>query len=506
MTKVLTRRALLGGGLAALGTAALADAPRASLRPLARPGQQTLGLLERPGKRPVARPSVEDIVREAGLGGTVAFVLADTASGTVIESRFADAALPPASVAKAVTAHFAYEQLGPAYRFKTRLMATGPVVDGVLQGDLILAGGGDPVLGTDDLTTMAAALSEAGVGAVSGRFAVWGGALPEVSEIDPDQQSHFGYNPAISGLNLNFNRVHFGWTRQGQDYVVTMDARTDQHRPEVGMARMRVVDRSLPVYTYAAGEGLDDWTVARAALGTEGARWLPVRNPALYAADVFRSMARSHGINLAPAVKLQDLPEGASEVVSHQSPPLDTLIEGMLRYSTNLTAEVLGLTSTKSLGVQPETLANSAAVMNGWVVARYGARAVLVDHSGLGDRSRISARDMTRILSGAGANDPVRALLKDVVLVDGDGDALVDPALEVEAKTGTLNFVSALAGHLRTETGKEMVFAIFTAEMDAREAAKDDVEEVPDGARAWNGRSRRLQQRLLQRWGVVFGT
>lgn len=491
--------------MAAFGGAAFADAPLVSLRPFARPGEQAMGPEARPDKRPVARPSAEDLVREAGLGGSVAFVLADARTGAVLESRLAETPLPPASVAKAVTAHFAYEELGPGHRFVTRLLATGPIANGVLQGDLILAGGGDPVLGTDDLALMAGALADAGVRALSGRFAVWGGALPELPDIDPEQQAHFGYNPAISGLNLNFNRVHFGWSQQGQDYAVTMDARSERYQPQVAVARMRVIDRTLPVYTYSASDGVDDWTVARSALGTGGARWLPVRNPALYAGDVFRSLARAQGIELPPAIKLLNLPAGVTEVVSRQSPPLDEIIEGMLRFSTNLTAEVLGLSTTISLGAQPETLAASAAAMNGWVAARYGARAVLVDHSGLGDRSRISARDMTRILHGAGVNDPVRPLLKDVVLIDGNGDAVTDPTFDVEAKTGTLNFVSALAGHLSTDGGKEFVFAIFTAEMDARQAAKAEIDEIPEGARAWNVRSRRLQQRLLQRWGAVFG-
>ena len=87
-------------------------------------------------------------------------------------------ALAPASVTKAVTALYALDTLGRGHRFATRLLAAGPVEDGVLRGDLVLAGGGDPTLDTDALADMAAGLKRAGVREVTGAFRVWGGAVP----------------------------------------------------------------------------------------------------------------------------------------------------------------------------------------------------------------------------------------------------------------------------------------------------------------------------------------
>jgi D-alanyl-D-alanine carboxypeptidase/D-alanyl-D-alanine-endopeptidase (penicillin-binding protein 4) len=42
-----------------------------------------------------------------------------------------------------------------------------------------------------------------------------------------------GYNPSVSALNLNFNRVFFEWERAGEEYAVRMDARSDNHSPMV---------------------------------------------------------------------------------------------------------------------------------------------------------------------------------------------------------------------------------------------------------------------------------
>ena len=76
---------------------------------------------------------------------------------------------------------------------------------------------------------------------------------------------------------------------------------------------------------------------------------------------------------------------------------------------------------------------------------------------------------------------------------------------EVVAKTGTLYFVSSLAGYLNDGTGRARAFAIFTADADRRAGYDPSSGRRPAGARGWNGRAKRLQRRLLERWGRVHG-
>lgn len=509
LSRPLTRRAVLTGGISAFATAALADAPLTAPRPLARPAEAAAIEAQigtpppRPDKRPRARPSSETIVTDAGLSGAVAFVVADARTGAVLEERLGNTPLPPASVTKAVTALYALDALGAEHVFSTRLLAAGPVDGGILRGDLILAGGGDPTLTTDHLAELAVALREAGITEVQGAFKVWGGSLPYVNEIEPDQLDHLSYNPAVSGLNLNFNRVHFEWARSGGVYDVSMDARTALHRPDVTVARMRVADRSLPIYTYVDGGGVDNWTVARAALGDGGTRWLPVRYPSLYAGDVFRTFARSNGVVLSAPDRLDSAPDG-TELARHDSDPLERIVQGMLLYSTNLTAEVIGLAASNARGGSPDSLSQSARMMREWVGAEFGANALFSDHSGLADTTRVTARDMVRILAGARQSSGLRALLKDIRMTDSQGDAMGDPPVIVAAKTGTLNFVSTLAGYARAQDGRELVFTIFSADLDARERSKQAADEVPAGTRSYNSGAKRLQQRLLQWWGTIY--
>ncbi|NVO56464.1 D-alanyl-D-alanine carboxypeptidase/D-alanyl-D-alanine-endopeptidase [Rhodobacteraceae bacterium B1Z28] len=492
MVDRISRRLFLGGlGASLIPAAGLAGPPLVSLRPQAR-GPQLSG--------------VERLVRAAGLKGEVVFAVADVETGVPLESLGGDAGLPPASVAKALTALYALDVLGPDYRFETKLVADGPVENGVLKGDLILVGCGDPLLDTDALAMMAANLREAGITEVRGAFKVYDGALPYVFSIDPGQPDHVGYSPAISGISLNFNRVHFEWKREGTGYDVTMDARSARYTPAVDVAAMRVESRSLPIYTYQPSARQDRWTVAKGALGNGGARWLPVRKPALYAGDVFRTLARSNGIVLGRVQMTRQAPQG-TDLVVHRSEPLARILRGMLKYSTNLTAEMVGLTATKARGVTPENLAESASEMNRWAAETFGVnRIAMVDHSGLGDASRMAPGDLVTVLVAARKVGALRPMLKPFALTDSQGRPVKDHPIKVNAKTGTLNFVSGLGGFLTTADGSELAFAIFTADVDHRAKIPRAHRERPDGARSWNRRSRKLQRALIERWGTLYGS
>ena len=481
--------------LATTSSAALANAPETSLRPAARPGDA--------GR--IAAPAAEGLVRAAQLGGgKVGFVVADARSGRVLEAMNPVLPLPPASVTKSITALYALNRLGAGYRFRTRLIASGTISGGRLNGDLILVGGGDPTLNTDILGDMARDLKAAGVNEVRGNFKVFAGALPYIRQIDRSQPDHLGYNPAISGLNLNFNRVHFEWKRAGSSYEVSMEARAERYRPRVATARMEVVNRELPVYTYAERQGRDDWTVARAALGNGGSRWLPVRHPEAYAADVFRTLARAHGIVLGAPRMTSAQPRG-TVIVERSSSQMRLILRDMLKYSNNLTAEVVGLTATGAQGRRAQNLTGSARQMGSWAQAHLGTnRARFVDHSGLGDASRISAREMVKSLVEVGPDGPLRPILKEITFRDDNNRPVQNQRIAVQAKTGTLNFVSALAGYARTPGGRDLAFAVFSADVDRRAALSRGDRERPNGARGWSRRSRRLQQQLIERWAAVY--
>jgi len=490
----VSRRWILAGlGAAAVPGTVSGGPPAASLRPQMRGAD----FAER------VTGGAEALIARFGLPGEVACSVAEVKSGKRLDSIRGAAGMPPASVAKIVTSLYALDRLGANHRFITRVIAAGPVSNGVVQGDLVLAGGGDPTLDTDGLADLAAQMKRAGIREVRGRLLVYDGALPYARSIDSTQPDHLGYSPAVSGIALNYNRVHFQWTQGAKGYAVAMDARSERYRPAVEMARMRVANRRLPVYTYRDQNGIDDWTVASTALGKAGSRWLPVRKPALYAGDVFRTMARAHGIVLRPAEVTDRLP-GGTEVARQTSAPLREVLRLMLKYSNNLTAEMVGMSATAAGGAAPRSLRASAEEMSRWAGRELGMGATrLVDHSGLSDASRMTPDDLVTALVAVRRQGVLRPLLKPFPMRDARGNLIKNHPIRVDAKTGTLYFVSGLGGFLTAPDGTELAFAIFTADLQSRARSKRAEEEVPQGARPWNRKSKQLQQKLIERWGAA---
>jgi serine-type D-Ala-D-Ala carboxypeptidase/endopeptidase (penicillin-binding protein 4) len=500
---LMNRRQLLAGLMAgtasiAIGVPALANPPKKSPRP--KPRKTTIGQQ--------APRGAEQILAEAKLSGDIGFIVADAASGKVLESRNAEMAFPPASVTKAITTLYGLDTLGRDYRFSTWLVATGPIENGTIKGDLYLVGGGDPTLDSDGLGELARQLNENGVREISGKAYVHSGALPYQKSIDASQPDYLGYNPSLSGLNLNFNRVFFQWKREANGtsngYTTTMEARAIKFRPRVAMSSIKVVDRKTPTFEITSTLKTDKWTVAKKALGKKGGRWLPVRRPEFYAAEVFATIARSYGIQL-PSFKAARIKPKGTTLASWQSERLDVVLQRMMKHSTNLTAEAVGVTATQARGVKPAKIRGSARVMTEWLKSSYGStQAKFVDHSGLAEGNRLSASDMHRVLNKQGWDGAMRGLMKDIDLRDDKGKKIKNSPIKVTAKTGTLNFVSCLSGYVETPKKGRLVFAVFSADMKIRAKISKADRERPKGARRWNKHAKKLQQKLIENWVASF--
>lgn len=494
---MITRRGLLAGLFGTAALPALAERIDRSPIPPARPGSG----VAQAAPRVAAASEGPALVKAAKLGGEVGYVVADAATGEVLDSLQADLRLPPASVLKAMTTVFALERLGSGHRFSTRVIATGPVQNGIVQGDLILLGGGDPNLQTDALGDLVARLAGSGLRGITGRFGVDAAALPGLDRIAEDQPEQVGYNPAISGLNLNFNRAYFEWKRGANGWGTAVDARGERFLPPVRSVEVTVARRDAPLFTYAEKGGVERWTVASGALGKGGSRWLPVRNPERYAAEVFRTLASAQGIALPEPVSARRSGQTGTELARLDSDPLPDVLRDMLRFSTNLTAEAVGLTASGA-----RSLADSGAEMAAWARTRIGIEPRFVDHSGLGGASRISAAEMARALVWARAGRAaILPLLRSYPMRNDAGEEIKGHSTRVFAKSGTMNFVSGLAGHIQPQGGREMVFAIFAADAPRRDAIPRAEREEPRGAKDWTRRARRLQGQLIRRWSDAYG-
>jgi D-alanyl-D-alanine carboxypeptidase/D-alanyl-D-alanine-endopeptidase (penicillin-binding protein 4) len=102
------------------------------------------------------------------------------------------------------------------------------------------------------------------------------------------------------------------------------------------------------------------------------------------------------------------------------------------------------------------------------------------------------------MLAAPDVMDRLFPVLREIRLVGDDQQVITRDGMSVRAKTGTLNFVSSLAGYVRTDRGRDLAFAIFASDLAARAAGKEEGSETPRGARSWNRRARNLQQEILK--------
>jgi D-alanyl-D-alanine carboxypeptidase/D-alanyl-D-alanine-endopeptidase (penicillin-binding protein 4) len=463
------------------------------------------------------RPAIESILTRYGLAKEdVGYLLFDPADGRTIAEHRADEPRIPASTAKVVTLVAALQILGADYRFETSLLATGEVKAGTLQGDLYLRGGGDPTLTTDDLEEFVAALRQAGIRHITGSFAFDETLLRRTSQIDAAQPIAVSYNPGISALSLNYNRIELRWERRpgSSAFATTVLSPADGGFLPVEEIATGLLppgfDRRI-TFLHHNDAVLDRWLLSP-ALSAQGQVQLPVKNdPGHVAALLFRTLCRQHGIDL-PAPRAATIPAAARVLYSHRSEPLSQVAAGVLRYSNNLSAELIGQVATHKLSGRPLSLRESGATLANWyrqTLPDTDWRSfVSANHSGLSSASRHSPRQMAAILRygwtlSAGGSTFLQLLSPPLWECENGR-----PILTVKAKSGTMSYADGLAGYLTTRSGRQLGFAIlitdFTrrAELDATMDVR--IADTPPEAREWTERAKELERALVMSWAAQY--
>lgn len=404
---VLLAGAVVAGGAVAWRTEAVArQAGPAGPTAVGAPATPVLSVRRVPSA--VVAPVAERRLRR-DLGDVTALLPADSClvvdgpAGSV-EHR-ADAPMVPASAQKLLLATAAWDVLGPDHRFRTAAVATGPVVDGELRGDLVLVGGGDPLLATADyverfrrqpqlftpLTDLADALAAAGLRRVSG---------------------------SIVGDDGRYD---------GEQYVAGWPPRyRDQNA--VG-----------PLSALSVNDGFARYpTSAAPSVALE-----PAADPAQAAAAALDGALEARGVAVGASPRSGTAPADAVELAAIESAPLEAVLAQLLLESDNNTAELLLKELGRAEGGEAST-AGGAAVVSRVV----GGGATVRDGSGLSLDNQVSCGLLVDLLDRP-RSGPV---LVDRLPVAGRSGTLdrrfAATPLEgaLRAKTGSLNTVAALAG------------------------------------------------------------
>ncbi|PZF92598.1 D-alanyl-D-alanine carboxypeptidase/D-alanyl-D-alanine endopeptidase [Micromonospora deserti] len=416
-------------------------------------------------------------------GAQAAVVVVDTASGQTVYHRNGDRRLIPASNTKLLTSAAALELLGPDHRFRTDVLTTGARRGGVLSGNLHLRGGGDPTLLAGDYDALAARVAAAGIRVVTGNL-VADDTRYDSTRLGPDwawDDQPWYYAAQVSALTVAPDTDYDAGTvivtaapgaTAGARPVITTTPATGYLRID-NRAETVAAGRTSISFEREHGNNTVVVTGQIAVGNTPTSDWVTVWEPTGYAADVFRTALRKHGVRvLGRTVLDQATPAGAAEVARHDSMTLAELMVPFLKLSNNGHAEVL----TKEIGRVTSgsgTWSAGLAAIGGYVAGAGMDTGTLRqrDGSGLSRRNLIPAAEFVDLLAAARA-EPWFDAWYAALPIAGDPDRFVGGTLRsrmrgtpaagnVHAKTGSLTGVSGLSGYVTDADGRVLAFSIL---------------------------------------------
>lgn len=442
------------------------------------------------------------ILREPGWEGARHGVLVVSLDrGDTLFSLNPDLPLAPASNLKLYSTAAALYYLGPDFRYSTYLLADGPVEDGVLRGDLLLYGTGDPAMSgrllpgsTSALRALADTLASRGVREVTGDL-VGDGSYFDNQWIgegwkEADRMSWYAAPVGALGVAENLVTLRVVPGAVGGPARVSTSPGT---RELAVVNRVRTVAGSGASVQFAHGE---QTVVLTGSIGRGHAgvvRGVPVTDPANYAAAVLRDLLADRGIQVRGRVREVEDPTGSRVGLAgsatggadpprvlavHLSPPLTELITVTNHVSHNLFADAL-LKTVGRVALGEGTFAGGARAVQYFLECETGAdtaRFRVVDGSGLSRFNRTTARITVQLLdymARSGTEEAYRLSLPEAADPRGlrrmQGTAA---AGNLRAKTGTIQHVSSLSGYVLAADGERLAFSIIANDVPSPARAK----------------------------------
>jgi D-alanyl-D-alanine carboxypeptidase/D-alanyl-D-alanine-endopeptidase (penicillin-binding protein 4) len=411
-------------------------------------------------------------------GAALGFCLLDQNGETLFASPLAETALCPASSLKTVTTGAALAILGPDFRFETQIAATAALTpEGVVQGDLILVGGGDPTLSTNDLAELATAAVAAGLKTVAGQLLVDASVFPANPVSDHWMWGDVGnaYGAGAFGLNLDHNRLPLrfepsaqpgGPAPLGEFPPVPRDTRWINHvttgAPDSGD---QVVVYSEPYGRTITLRG----TVPAGESGFTVNGALP--DPPALAVEILRQRLEAAGVKFTDGSRSSTADAGARTILArHTSQALPEIIDHLHHVSDNLEAQCLFLTIGRKQDADAATAVRSHYEKEG--VAFVGLR--LLDGSGLARANVIRPLDLARANYAARRGAHGQRFYESLsTYLNG----------QVRAKIGSMSGVKTQVGFLRTPDDEELTFAAMGNALPAGRESWTELEKLLEAVR-----------------------
>lgn len=395
----------------------------------------------------------------------------------------ADLPLNPASVMKLLTTYAGLELLGPAYTWPTILYANGRMVEGVLHGDLIIKGYGDPKLDLENFWLLIHRLRQTGLHEIKGNL-VLDHTHYDIPNGDPaefDGQPYRTYNILPEALLVNYrtSTIHLFPHPEKNSVRAVIDPLPEALRVQNNLKLTHGTCGNwlnlLTVDVIADKENKNDFTIIlNGSFSSQCGKqsyMLSLQDSTIYTRDLFKHLWAQQGGLIHGDVVMGQAPQGLIPLKVYQSPPLTDIIRGINKFSNNIAARQLYLTLGTGDAVidnSPATLAKSDAAIRQWLATkRLNFPELVVENgSGLSRIERISARHMGQLLLAAFNSAVMPEFMSSLPIAAVDGtlkNRFTDTPVKglAHLKTGALNNVRALAGYLLDKRGRRVIVIFF---------------------------------------------
>ncbi|MGD8280258.1 MAG: D-alanyl-D-alanine carboxypeptidase/D-alanyl-D-alanine-endopeptidase [Gemmatimonadota bacterium] len=455
-------------------------------------GCATFGLS---GPRGVDRDAVDALLEATPVDRAhVGVLVLDAATGRTLYAREAGRWFVPASNQKILVTAAAWSLLGPEYRYRTEVWATGPFDGNRLDGDLVVVGSGDPSWSkrywetdTAPLTALVDSVRGHGLSRVTGSLVVDASAWDSATVAPTREVADLEFGYGATGGAFAF--------AEGEIEVVARAGRTVGSEAQLwwsprmtnGFLTADVVTAEPDSTTEITAQYLPESRrlelTGHVPLGITDTLSLAQRDPVRQAAGTLASALGERGVTVEGgwAVRwsgeerigpcgpghVRECP-GARLVTSLESPPLRELVAGVLGPSQNWMAEQLVLTLGAELG-ERGSWEEGLGVLERFLVERVGVDSLDVsprDGSGLSAYNLVTPRAIVRVLQFMDARDDA-AYFRTAMAEPGELDSTLEERLtdlegRVFAKTGSISHVNSLSGYLVRNNGSRVIFSILT--------------------------------------------
>lgn len=418
---------------------------------------------------------------------TLGVSIVDAASGKTLFAQDADKEFAPASNFKLVDAATAFAYIGPGYRFHTDLLERGTVTSGVLDGDLILRGGGDPVLMRADLEKAAKAVVAAGITRITGTV------LPDDRVFDRQRYGsdwawddmQYYYQPPIQALAVDEGLAYVTVTpgaAAGLPVAATIEPNGGA-MTVVSDAQTTPKGGTNDVDCFRSPGSTQIEIVGHFPLGSTPLRFgCAVEDASVYAADTLAQLLTDAGVSVGakpvgPSVEVGMLdiedpvfvaPLDLPVLWSHDSAPLTEIVAKMMPPSDNFIAEHLFKMLPVAAFHQRGTFDGGAAVERKFA-GSLGLDPRTLDNgdgSGLSQGDRVTPHDLTTILDWETRSSTGRDFIDALALAGINGTVRhhllgSDAVGRVRAKDGYIWHVSTFSGFAQTKHHGLIIFSIM---------------------------------------------